>query len=57
MSQTQLTMIQFQQKTGEYDFTMQYYYPTSWVEKTSDENILKLFVKRLILPLKLWAKN
>ncbi len=57
MSQTQLTMIQFQQKTGEYDFTMQYYYPTSWAEKTSDENILKLFVKRLILPLKLWAKN
>ena len=43
MSQTQLTMIQFQQRTGEYDFTMQYYYPTSWVEKTSDENILKEF--------------
>ncbi len=43
MSQTQLTLIQFQQRTGEYDFTMQYYYPTSWVEKTSDENILKEF--------------
>ncbi len=43
MSQTQLTLIQFQQRTGEYDFTMQYYYPTSWVEKTSDETILKEF--------------
>ena len=43
MSQTQLTLIQFQQRTGEYDFTMQYYYPTSWVEKSSDETILKEF--------------
>ena len=43
MSQTQLTLIQFQQRTGDYDFTMQYYYPSSWVEKTSQENILKEF--------------
>ncbi len=43
MSQTQLTLIQFQQRTGEYDFTMQYYYPSSWVEKSSDETILKEF--------------
>ena len=43
MSQPQLTLIQFQQRTGEYDFTMQYYYPTSWVDKSSDETILKEF--------------
>ena len=43
MSQPQLTLIQFQQRTGEYDFTMQYYYPSSWVDKSSDETILKEF--------------